>query len=250
VDEIQRLEELLSVYRPASEISRINQAAGFAPIRVSPATYAAIKQAIHFARLSSGAFDPTIVDGARATHRKGSVECDASVDYRRVILNPHDQTVYLPVAGMGLNLGGIGKGFALDCAIEHARQAPDVGQVFINFGGQLLFWTPKSSFDPVKVGIEDPKNQGRLLSIFDIRSNCSISTSSNAERPAHLIDPRSGRPAQSVESATVIAPTATEAEAWSTALFVSGPSERSTLLKEHPEIKAFLSPARRRTFPN
>lgn len=227
MNEVQRLEELLSIYRPASEISRINRASGSAPIRVSPTTYAVIEQALHFARLSSGAFDPTAGHGACA-------------DYRQVILDPDNQTVCLPVAGMRFDLGGIGKGFALDCAISRARQWPDIRQAIINFGGQLFFWAAEGSFDPVNVGIEDPKDQGRLLSVIEVRSNCSISTSSNAERRGHLIDPRSGRRAEGVESATVVAPTATEAEAWSTALFVSGPAERSALLVKHPEIRAFV----------
>ncbi len=221
--EIQRLELLLSRFLPGSEISSINRAAGEEPVSVGPETYDAIERSLDFARASSGAFSPV-----------------AGAGYRDVRLEPDARTVFLPLHGSSLDLGGIGKGFALDRGLELARQSPDLDRVHVDFGGQLLFWTRDGRPDPLTVAIEDPARPGTFLSDFEIRSNCSVSTSSQAERPGHLVDRRTGRTATGTASATIVAPSATEAEAWSTALFVAGGGGRPALARE---------PARRASLP-
>jgi len=226
--EIQRLDELLSIYRPESEISRINQAAGLRAIRVSPQTFDVIERACRYARLSGGAFDPT-------AQRLGPV----GRHYEAVRLNPIEQSVALP-ASMRLDLGGIGKGFALDSALARARDIPALEKIIIDFGGQLLFWTPSGAFDPVRVSIENPNDRDAILSTIEIASNGSLSTSSNAEHAEHLLDPRTGKPAEGVISASAWAPTATEAEVLSTALFILGPAESAALLKKCSGARAYI----------
>ncbi|MFI5362249.1 MAG: FAD:protein FMN transferase [Elusimicrobiota bacterium] len=223
--EIQRLEALLSRFRPDSDVSRINRAAGASPVRVAPETSAAIAAALDFASASDGAFSPA-VDG----------------DHRAVRLDPAAGTVFLPVPGTSLDLGGIGKGFALDAAMVRARELAALERVLIDFGGQLLFWTRDERPGPVKVAIENPDGSGAFLGEFEVRRNCSVSTSSQAERPGHLIDRRAaGRVASGAASATVVAPMAVEAEAWSTALFVAG-REGLARLTGRPDVEAFLFP--------
>ena len=223
--EVQRWEGLLSRYRPNSEISSVNRAAGVRPARVGAETYAAIERSLEFARASSGAFSP--LEGG---------------DHRDVLLDCAARTIFLPVAGTSLDLGGIGKGFALDRAMELARTPPELERASIDFGGQLLFWTRDSRPRPATVAIEDPARPGAIIADFEIRSNCSVSTSSQAERPGHLVDRRTGKPAQGLACATVVAPSATEAEAWSTALFVAGQSGLAWL-KDRPGVTAYLFPA-------
>jgi thiamine biosynthesis lipoprotein len=220
--EVQRLEALLSRFRPESEISSINKAAGVRPIGVGRETYAAIEQSLNFARASAGAFSPV-----------------AGGDYREVVLDRAEPTVFLPIAGASLDLGGIGKGFALDRAMDLVRKSPELERARIDFGGQLLFWRRDGFMDCESVAIEDPAAPGAILAEFKIRENCSVSTSSQAERPGHLVDRRTGRTANGLTSATVAAPSATEAEAWSTALFVAG-REGLAWLENRPGVEAFL----------
>jgi thiamine biosynthesis lipoprotein len=226
--EVQHLDELLSIHRPTSEISRINRAAGTAGVSVSSQTYAVVEKSLYYAEISGGAFDPVVPCG------------DLSANYRHVYLDPITRTVFLATSGMHLDLGGIGKGFALDCALEKARMIPSLIKIVIDFGGQLLFWTPQGTFDPVRIAIENPENRNAILSTLQIGSNGSLSTSSNAEHPGHLLDPRTGQPAQGMSSVTVMAPTGTEAEALSTALFVLKPQEASALLEKCPAARAYI----------
>ena len=220
--EIRRLERLLSRFRPDSDISSVNRAAGVRPVTVGRETYEAVERSLDYARVSRGAFSPA-----------------AAGDYRDVRLDPLERTIFLPVAGASLDLGGIGKGFALDRALELARKSPDLERADVDFGGQLLFWTRDGRPRSLKVAIENPARPGTFLSDFEIDSNCSVSTSSQAERPGHLVDRRTGRTASGLESATVVAPSATEAEAWSTALFVAGGGGLAWL-ENRPGVRALL----------
>ena len=199
---------LLSLYKPDSEISRINQAAGAAPVAVSPETYSIVEKAIHYAEKSGGAFDPTLKPRG----------------FRQIALDAADKTIFIQCPEMKLDLGGIGKGFALDQALARVQSEGSPESVSASFGGQLLFWHTNGAFGPEKILIEDEQNEGTPKS-FQISSNCSISTSSNAERPGHLRDPRTGDEVARNDSVTVVASTGTEAEAWSTALFIQGASQ-------------------------
>jgi FAD:protein FMN transferase len=203
LDEVQHLEELLSIYRPDSEISQINRAAGHHAVAVSEDTLHVIQEALRFAAQSGGAFDPTVQPSG----------------YRQVQLNRDARTIFLPLAGMMLDLGGIAKGFALDRALARVQEMGAPESVSADFGGQLLFWHKSGSFGPETIMIEDPIDR-RPAGIFQVSANCSISTSSNAERPGHLRNPLTGEPVPENGSVTVIALTGTEAEALSTALFV------------------------------
>jgi thiamine biosynthesis lipoprotein len=224
LDEVQRLENLLSIYRPESEISRINRDAGTVPMRVSPETYEIVAEALRYAELSRGAFDPTLQPAG----------------YRRLVLNVREGTVFLSLPGMKLDLGGIGKGFALDRALAKVRVAGDPESVTADFGGQLLFWHRMGSFGPETIVIEDPVSGGEAAT-FQIGSNGSVSTSSNAERPGHILDPRLGESARALAGVTIAAPTGTQAEALSTAVFVMGEESGRSWLKQFSNVQTHIS---------
>jgi thiamine biosynthesis lipoprotein len=228
-DEVQRLETMLSRFLPQSDVSRVNGAAGIAPAIVAPEAYAAIETALDFARATGGAFSP--VDGG---------------DFRDFVLDRARRSVFLPSSKSSLDLGGIGKGFALDRALDKVRDTPGFERLFVDFGGQLLFWSRSGRAYPAAAAIEDPRETSATLASFEVRRNCSVSTSSQAERPGHLVDRRSGLPADGALSATVLAPSAAEAEAWSTALFVDGEDVLRTLA-DRRDVEAYYFPARATT---
>jgi FAD:protein FMN transferase len=205
LDEVQRLEALLSKYRPESDVSAISQAAGDHAVTVSEDAFQIIEEACRFAAQSGGAFDPTLEPQG----------------YRHIRLDPIKRTAFLALKGMTLDLGAIGKGFALDKALARVHAAGTPESVMADFGGQLLFWHRDGFFAPETVLIEDPLTRTTAETIH-VTSNCSISTSSNAERPGHLRNPLTGELAQKQGSVTVVARTGTEAEALSTAFFIEG----------------------------
>jgi thiamine biosynthesis lipoprotein len=212
-DSVRRVDSLLSTYNPGSEIARINRGVGRGAWRVSQTFAAVLARALEVARLSNGAFDPTL-------HDWRGVRFDRTA--RRVGLEP----------GLRLDFGGIAKGYALDQARLALGGVADSG--VLNLGGQVLILRRSGGravgrtggpADRRSVGIVDPDDPERVIALIEVDSG-SVSTSSQAERPGHIVDPRRGRgrggPATRARSVTVVASTGIAADAWSTALFVLG----------------------------
>lgn len=204
-DSLRVVDSLLSTYRDSSEISRINQERGtHGTGRVSEPFAVVLRAALAVARASHGAFDPTLknwrgvaFDSARGTVRLGP--------------------------GLTLDFGGIAKGYALDrAALALLGRGGIVDSAIWSMGGQLLLLGMGGRRE---VGIPDPDNSLQLAALVRVPAGTvSVSTSSQAERPGHLVDPRTGRAAGrgGVRSVTAIAPTGMTADAWSTAFFVMG----------------------------
>jgi thiamine biosynthesis lipoprotein len=190
--EIERWDRILSLYKKESEASALNRAAGTGPVKVSADFYAAVEEALRLAKETGGAFDPTIT-------RAG---------WTKVRLDPEARTIDLP-AGLGLDFGGIGKGWALDKAAAVLKEA-GVARARINFGGQIMAvgggW-------PVKV-------PGRAEPL--ILKDASVSVSGDSEHPGHIKNPLDGKAVRRLGSAAAVLASAAEADAWSTALFVLG----------------------------
>lgn len=187
-EELERWDRLLSLYKEDSEASRMNREAAQAPFLASEGLWEAVTAALDMARRSEGAFDPTL-------QPRG---------FTLVRLDPARRSIRFMKAGLRLDFGGIGKGLALDHAIRRLR-AHGVSKALLNFGGQvsaLGAWTVESAAGPISI------------------RDASVSTSGDSERPGHILSPLTGRPVRG-PAATVIAPTGAEADAWSTALYVT-----------------------------
>lgn len=206
-EELERWDRVLSNYKPDSELSSLNAAAGTGPARVSPELYAVTELALQRARETGGAFDPTVLPLLRRGPR-----ALGSVGWRRVSLDPAARTVTLP-AGGGLDFGGIGKGWALDRAGEVLR-ARGVRAARLNFGGQVLALGAPAGASGWEARLPD----GRTLLIKD----ASIAVSGNTERPGHIVSPFTGRRLHRDFAVAVLAPRGADADGWSTALYVLG----------------------------
>ncbi len=244
-DEVGRWDRLLSTYKPDSEVSRINAAAPEGAA-VSSDTLRALRSALEWARRTGGAFDPTAGALIRAwgfetptprVPEPADVKAALSrVGHEKVRWNASALSVQLPLRGMALNFGAIGKGWALDRALEKVSSAGGADQVVMDFGGQLLFWSARPRVWPAAL-----RAPGAVPS-FDVKGSGSLATSAASEhfftaagpkdgrggrprRYGHILDPRTGYPASACESVTVWAPAAEAADALSTALFVMGPRE-------------------------
>lgn len=259
---VQGLDRLLSNYKPESELSLINRLAG-EYCTVSTTTFASIRSALDYAAISKGAFDPTIgplvhlwgfdSDRPAVPSRIEDIQrATAQVDWRAVELDAAASRVKLK-PGMTLDLGGIGKGQAMDAALEIAKANAKVERVKLDFGGQLLFWQ-RSGFSPQKVGIAKTDHSGGDFGTITLSYSASIATSSQAERSfvwtdprdgikkrfGHILDPNTGWPVERTESVTVVAPTATQADALTKPLFILPPREALEFLKSQPGVEALI----------
>jgi thiamine biosynthesis lipoprotein len=249
LDEIARLETVLSEWQPDSEVSRINSEAGRAPVAVGPETFAVVEAGLRISERTEGAFDLTwaAMRGLYLFQRgEERVPTDAEiaerlpqVGYRDLVLDAAARTVLLRREGMAIGTGGIAKGYALDRAGEIlVREGfPD----FMIFGGGQVQLHGRRGDRPWRVGIQHPRRQD-YVAYFDATDG-SISTSGDYEhffiddegrRWHHIIDLRTGRPAQGTVQVTVLAPLGVEADAYSTACFVMGPARCLQALPTYP----------------
>jgi thiamine biosynthesis lipoprotein len=253
-DSVRLVDSLMSSYARTSELSRINRAAGAAPVRVSAELLHVLEQARVYWRLSGGAFDPTIgplvaawgfhgEHGRVPAHRELD-SLRALVDFAAVQIDTAAHTVRLPRAGMQLDLGGIAKGYALDLARAAMREVPLRGGM-IDLGGNVLVFGRPPHGARWRIGIRDPRGTGGVIGYVSLDSG-AVATSGDYEhfytiggvRYAHLIDPRSGRPARGVIAATAFGPAGEWSDGLSAALFLSGPQRGIALADSLPGVGA------------
>lgn len=255
--ELERLELLLSEWRPGSEISKINEAAGRYPVRVSEETFAVVSAGVDMSERSEGAFDLSwaalhgLYDFRPNLERIPGLEEIrprlALIDYRAIALDESAQTVYLKRRGMKLGTGAIGKGYALDRASEILRDA-GISSFMIFGGGQVQAYGMRGD-RPYRVGIQHPRSPAKHIGFFET-SDGSISTSgdyeraltgSDGERVHHILDPRTGLPSRASMAVTVLSSSGLYADALSTAGFILGPEKALALFEAVPvEVSAVI----------
>ncbi len=235
----------MSDYLPDSEVSRVNRTAGGEPVPVSPETFHCVRRAIEFGRAGGGVFDVTcrplvnLWRQASTQDRLPSAEelsaARALVGFDRIRLDEAARTITLPVAGMQLDLGGIAKGYALDLAAAAMRQA-GAQSALIDVGGDVLAVGSSANGRPWRIGVKHPFREG-LIERLDLTDR-AVATSGvqqrfyeiGGRRYSHIIDPRTGRPAEQAPSVTVIGPDGITADAWATAFSVLSVAEGRQLV--------------------
>jgi thiamine biosynthesis lipoprotein len=254
---LQQVDQRMSIYQPTSELSRINRRAGYTWVHTDPDILTVTAEALHMSRQSDGALDVTILPLMRLwgfVQQAGRIPTAAElqatrplVDYRHVRLDLSRGAVRFARAGVELDLGGIAKGFAVDQAVA-ALLAHGVNHALVNAGGDLFALgtaMPESSW---VVDIQHPHGADRSLATLRVH-NRSVATSGNYEkyfeqhgkRYCHLIDPRTGYPVEEMASVTVLADTATQADAISTAAFVLGPDKGFALIERLPNVEGIMA---------
>ena len=250
--EMARLEGVLSEWREDSEISRINQAAGLHPVKVSVDTLANIRVGIEVSKWSDGAFDLSWA-ALRGLYLfqpgQERVPTDAElaarlplVNYKNIVVDEKAQTVFLKRKGMLLGTGGIAKGYALEKAADILTQAGLENYMF--FGGGQVVVHGKKGNRGWRVGVQHPRLNDYFGFIEAERG--SIATSGDYEhafikdgkRWHHIIDLKTGRPVEHTSAVTVISDSAFYADAIDTALFIMGPDKALAKLATAPGPKA------------
>ena len=234
--EAKRLEGLFSRFREGSDVWRINRAAGGEAVIVAPETMEVLMRAAAFSRLTEGSFDATIAPLSDAwDHRREVVPDEGEIararalaDWRDLTLSRLRRTAALARPGQAIDLGGIAKGYAGDHLMKLFRRH-GVRSALSNFGGGVSALGARPDGSPWRVGIRHPRGEG-LIGAVAVKGGAVVTSGdyercffAEGRRFHHLIDPRTGRPAESgLVSVTVVAPSGLAADALSTAAFVAG----------------------------
>jgi thiamine biosynthesis lipoprotein len=266
-EEVDRMEALLSNYRPSSELSRISREAGAGPVTTDPETFQFLDRAFFWSRQSSGAFDITVGPLLRVWgffFHDGRIPSEAELNgirkkigWYKVLLDPAKRTVaFTNGQAMELDPGSIGKGFAIDRVVALLR-SEGVLSAFLSAGGSTLYGIgtpPGEAGWPVNV--PDPYHPGEIASKILLKDE-SLSTGACTEkyfikdghRYCHIFDPHTMRPIEGMLQTTVIDPSATDSDALSTVAFVLSPEASSKFFASMKETRVliFASPASGRT---
>lgn len=258
LDEIERVEGQLSLYRASSEVARLNREAHLQPVRVTPTLLRLLEWARALSQETQGAFDITIAPLVRCwgfTHNAGAMPeaadleaARANVGMHHVELDAANQTVRFARPGVMLDFGAIGKGYAIDRAAELLREA-GVSNALIHGGtSTTVALGRQQDGSPWKVAITDPGNDAteKPLAIVELEDE-SLSVSAAWGRSfrvgeklyGHIIDPRTGSPSEKAFLSAVALPSATESDALSTAL-MTAPELMGTLTDSRPTMRCLI----------
>lgn len=261
--EVEAVENALSVFRETSDLSRINREAHRAPQPLEDPVLTVCLYALKISEWSDGAFDPTVkpllddwgFGSAPVTHEPDEAALAAAkerVGWRNIVLKSvpgGDRRIAFNRPGLALDFGGIAKGYAVD-RIDAAFQEAGMTHYMINAGGNILCrGGPSGDGRPWQIGIRNPfAGRHEILGRLEMSDGQAVATSGNYERFriyggkrfAHIFDPRSGRPVEGMAAVTVLASSAMEADALSTALFVLGVEEGLARLKSFEPEPAVL----------
>jgi thiamine biosynthesis lipoprotein len=254
-DEVRRLDGLLSNYKPASELSKINQLAADHPVVVSQEVFDLLSACLEYSRLSDGAFDITVGDlmkvwgfykGSGHLPKPGEVQAALkTVGWRKVRLDPEHRTVFFTEKGVELDPGGIGKGYAVDRVVKILKQK-GLHSALVTAGGSSIYGLgspPGESGWPID--IRNPFDESKPEAEI-VLADQSMSTSGSYEKfftadgkvYSHIMDPRTGFPANGMISVSVIASRTLDSEAWTKPFFINGRDWASK--HQPPGVRVFL----------
>lgn len=256
IAEIERIEDLISEWRPHTQISEVNRQAGICPVRVDKEVFDLTRRAIEYSQMSDGAFDISIAGLNRIWVFDGSMEqlpaqevirkSVQHVGYQHIILDSTNSTIFLEKKGMKIGFGSIGKGYAADKGRELLQSIGVKGGI-VNASGDVAAWGTQPKNQPWKVGIRNPFKPHKMLRILSLK-NGSVTTSGsyekfaeiNGRRYSHIIDPKTGWPSTGLTSVSVWGPSAEFANFLSTSIMVLGKKEGKALLKKFPNYKGVI----------
>jgi thiamine biosynthesis lipoprotein len=256
VDEIERIENLISSWDDNSQTSKINRNSGIKPVEVDLELFQLIERAIAISQLTDGAFDISYASMDKIWKFDGSMkempsedEIKASVEkvgFKNIILDKSKNTVFLKLKGMKIGFGAIGKGYAADKAKELLMSKGVIAGI-INASGDMNTWGKQPNGSEWKVAITNPLNKNKAFALLPI-NNSAVVTSGNYEkfvnfngiRYSHIIDPRTGYPSSGIISVTVFAPKAELADALATSVFVMGKNTGLDRINQLPNIECII----------
>ena len=256
IAEITRIENLISDWKPTSQVSEVNQNAGIRPVKVDREVFELTQRALRFSEITNGGFDISFAamdriwkfDGSMtempsAEAIKKSVE---KVGYKNIILDSINSTIFLKLKAMKIGFGALGEGYATDkCRAMMLAKGIQAG--IINGSGDMSTWGTQPNRKPWNIGITNPFDTDKLTTIVPI-NNGAVTTSGSYEkfvvfdgkRYSHIINPATGYPATGLCSVTVFGPNAETANGLSTSLMVLGKTAGLVLLDKFPDYSCLM----------
>jgi len=256
IDEIIRIENLISEWNPATQVSMINRNAGIEPVKVDQELFDLTERALNFSRLTNGAFDISAAAAGKIWKFDGSVtqlplhetvtDSVKDIDYKNIILDKENQTIFLKNAGMKIGFGSIGKGYAADKTKNLLASKGVIGGI-INASGDMNSWGIQPDGQPWTIAITSPLNKEKAFAVFPLYES-AVATSGIYEkfltidnkRYSHIIDPRTGYPSGGIASVTVFSKSAELANGISTSIVVMGKQAGMDLVNQIPALSAVI----------
>jgi thiamine biosynthesis lipoprotein len=257
VQEIQRIEKLLTTFNENSETSLINRYAGASPVTVSRETFSIIERSIRISRITQGSFDISYGSIDKRlwnfdTNMKALPDKETAkkmvrlINYRNIILDDENCTVFLKEKGMRIGFGGIGKGYAAERA-RSVMKSLGVKSGIVNASGDLTTWGLQPNGKPWTIGIVNPNIAHELFSYLNV-TDMAVATSGNYEKfvmingkkYSHTIDPRTGLPVAGIKSVTIITLNAEIADAMATPVMIMGIKAGMDLINQMKDIEAIV----------
>ena len=257
IDEIRRIEKLLTTFSDESETALINKNAGIAPVEVSRETFDIIQRSVRLSVITQGAFDITYGSVDKRlwnfdTNMKSLPDRETAkkmvrlVNYRNIILDKETSTVFLKEAGMRIGFGGIGKGYAAERA-KYVMQQAGIESGIVNASGDLTAWGMQPDGKPWTIGIANPNAATEIFASLNI-SDMAIATSGNYEKYimihgkkySHTINPRTGLPVTGIKSVTIISRNAEVADAMATPVMIMGIEAGLDMINQIKDIEAII----------
>jgi FAD:protein FMN transferase len=256
IAEMVRIENLISDWKPDSQVSKVNRNAGIQPVKVDREVWELTRRSIKISEMTEGAFDISFAAVDKIWKFDGSMkkvppadqikESIKKIGYKNIILDTIHSTIFLRLPGMKIGFGSIGKGYAVDKAKEKmVRNHVKAG--IINASGDISVWGCKNNGEGWKIGITNPFEPADIIGAFTLK-NESVTTSGSyekyvklgGEKYSHIINPRTGYPVKGIESVSVIGPNAEMANGFSTAIMVLGVKKGLRLINQYPDYSCII----------
>lgn len=257
IEEISRIERLISSWDSSSQTSAINKNAGLQPVVVDQELYDLIYRSKKVSKLSGGAFDISFASMDKIWDFNGKEQslpdsqvvqaAAAKINWENIQLDPKNSSVFLKEKGMKIGFGAIGKGYAANCAKKIMEAIDGVAGGVVNASGDLIVWGKNKQEAPWTVQIAHPKRKDQLIGWLALKDMAIVTSGdyekyfmSNGIRYAHIINPKTGYPTSGITSVTVVCPDAELADALATAIFVMGQEKGLKMVNQLKQVECLI----------
>lgn len=256
IAEVTRIENLISDWKPASQVSQVNSNAGIKAIKVDREVFKLTERALKLSRLTNGAFDISFAAMDRIWKFDGSMTAMPSpeqikksvekVGYKNIVLDSANSTIFLRLKGMKIGFGALGEGYAAD-KCRDMMLSRGIKSGIVNGSGDMSTWGKQPDGSDWTIGITNPMHEDAVIAVVPLNQGAVVTSGSyekfvifNGKRYAHIINPATGYPATGLCSVTIFGPSAEKANGFSTSMMVLGKDAALKLIRKLPAYRYIL----------